>query len=1062
MHWLGLLKGGPGSGNFGHAGRPGEVGGSAPDGEQGSGESSSKVRQWAESKFKDKEKADSFSSWFRGSKVTSDSGEPLTVYHVTTEDFEEFDPKMGAQGVGWFTSNKEKINSSETGASLRPGKTPRVIEAHLSIQKMAGWDEYEKYSLDELESQGYDGVKLDDDYIIFEANQVRQVKPEAEGSGKSSPKVRQWAEEKFKDKQTAENFARWFGDSKVVDKDGNPLRVFHGTTENFEEFDTSIRLTDGRDRAAFFSDSEIVAASYTEHQPLEEKKRMTEAENLRAELESEYDRLTGDLPPERENAFIHAINNAEGVSVDEANRLIDMRDRLEKLESGLDLEESAALYDSKKPQMKAVYLSLQNPYISDSKGGRSDWTVPTILQKVDRSKHDGIIFRNIVDTGDGTNTVSTVYAVFSPTSIKSAIGNSGTFDPDNPNITKSHKGFHQWMSLVKGFTPDSSKIAKSVDRIEAMTLECLRHIKGGPGSGNFGHAGRPGQVGGSAPDDSPSSSSSTPKDVPKAPAEPRDTDLVTLGKYDDPVDVTGKRRVTLFHYSSDDRSDSGLQRKYAGTAGAGEEKRSFEYDKEGKLIEESAPIHAYMYGAKRESMVPGKVLHRIDTELNVIDVTSKEYADILAEAQKEAEKTGRPMLAMARVITRQRGYDALASTRDGIVQILRDVSPAELETVGKKGASTKIGYTPKPPADSDYVDEYKRRWETKISNLAKEKPEVEIYSLNNGADVMVNMGLLSKEDRHAVVGNLVGRELTLEKVNATVDELISKIPKSAREKDVEYIKNYWKYAIVAGKSKEEIQANIEEQQRNLLKNVNNRVAVRVPLEFVDSVIKDGRLKSQFETGESKGALDPQLRRNVEYNGFGVPRDHPADKRPIYGYMADESASMHNTTLEYYGGIALIMKDEVKERSTVTFGDSLDNGLPASDIKSPSLTSMRVVEGVLNEDSFTYIEAQLHGGVSIDDVKEVVINEFTMRKIIKSYSLIPANENSKLPFGNFDRGGKLLSSNLKISVCTINKRGGPAVVRTLEDWIESSDYKDTHWDTPEGRVFAEKVGKRSGR
>jgi hypothetical protein len=122
----------------------------------------------------------------------------------------------------------------------------------------------------------------------------------------------------------------------------------------------------------------------------------------------------------------------------------------------------------------------------------------------------------------------------------------------------------------------------------------------------------------------------------------------------------------------------------------------------------------------------------------------------------------------------------------------------------------------------------------------------------------------------------------------------------------------------------------------------------------------------------------------------------------------------------------------------------------------------VVEGVLDEDSFTYIEAQLHGGVSIDDVKEVVINEFTMRKIIKSYSLIPASENSKLPFGNFDRGGRLLSSDLKISVCSINKRGEPGVVRTLEDWIESSDYKNTHWDTPEGRVFAEKVRKRSGR
>lgn len=34
-------------------------------------------------------------------------------------------------------------------------------------------------------------------------------------------------------------FKSWFGDSKVVDESGNPLRVFHGTHTDFEAFDTS-------------------------------------------------------------------------------------------------------------------------------------------------------------------------------------------------------------------------------------------------------------------------------------------------------------------------------------------------------------------------------------------------------------------------------------------------------------------------------------------------------------------------------------------------------------------------------------------------------------------------------------------------------------------------------------------------------------------------------------------------------------------------------------------------------------------------------------------------------
>lgn len=86
-------KGGPGSGNFGHAGRPGQIGGSAPDegGEAAkpSGGSSAShdfgkapptVRTWAERKFGDATKAAAFCRWFGESKVVDEQGEPLVVY----------------------------------------------------------------------------------------------------------------------------------------------------------------------------------------------------------------------------------------------------------------------------------------------------------------------------------------------------------------------------------------------------------------------------------------------------------------------------------------------------------------------------------------------------------------------------------------------------------------------------------------------------------------------------------------------------------------------------------------------------------------------------------------------------------------------------------------------------------------------------------------------------------------------------------------------------------------------------------------------------------------------
>lgn len=60
-----------------------------------------------------------------------------------------------------------------------------------------------------------------------------------------------------------ENFWRWFGDSKVVDAEGRPLVVYHGTNANFEKFEPTepnfYAVTEG---TYFFTDSEKVASNF--------------------------------------------------------------------------------------------------------------------------------------------------------------------------------------------------------------------------------------------------------------------------------------------------------------------------------------------------------------------------------------------------------------------------------------------------------------------------------------------------------------------------------------------------------------------------------------------------------------------------------------------------------------------------------------------------------------------------------------------------------------------------------------------------------------------------------
>lgn len=64
-----------------------------------------------------------------------------------------------------------------------------------------------------------------------------------------------------KSKEALENFYKWFGDSKVVDEQGRPLVVYHGTDFYFNEF----RMSGGIDfpDAAYFSSNKNIAKTYT-------------------------------------------------------------------------------------------------------------------------------------------------------------------------------------------------------------------------------------------------------------------------------------------------------------------------------------------------------------------------------------------------------------------------------------------------------------------------------------------------------------------------------------------------------------------------------------------------------------------------------------------------------------------------------------------------------------------------------------------------------------------------------------------------------------------------------
>jgi hypothetical protein len=171
------------------------------------------------------------------------------------------------------------------------------------------------------------------------------------------------------------------------------------------------------------------------------------------------------------------------------------------------------------------------------------------------------------------------------------------------------------------------------------------------------------------------------------------------------------------------------------------------------------------------------------------------------------------------------------------------------------------------------------------------------------------------------------------------------------------------------------------------------VQVNVPTEYMDEILADGRLKSQFESSTSQGALNPPLRAAQEEALFALPSDTPPAQRPIYGYLqtAPASESIWGST-DRYGDVVLTLNDSVRARTTATWDDSFP-APAATPIKGATIagyTEMgaagsvpQVLKGQFSKvdpltlpsvDAFRghapYVEAQVHGGVSVKDIAKV--------------------------------------------------------------------------------------------
>tara|TARA_R100000808_G_C2152265_1_gene161602 strand:- start:538 stop:1188 length:651 start_codon:yes stop_codon:yes gene_type:complete len=98
----------------------------------------------------------------------------IIAYHGSNVPIRKFSRDFGAQGVMWFSEDKDKILRGESGAL----SSKYIMKVELTVDKTAGWDEYDKLYLQQIEDEGFDSIQLDENWIMFDPKRIKVLEVE--------------------------------------------------------------------------------------------------------------------------------------------------------------------------------------------------------------------------------------------------------------------------------------------------------------------------------------------------------------------------------------------------------------------------------------------------------------------------------------------------------------------------------------------------------------------------------------------------------------------------------------------------------------------------------------------------------------------------------------------------------------------------------------------------------------------------------------------------------------------------------------------------------------------
>ncbi len=409
---------------------------------------------------------EAFKRWFGDSKVVDENGEPLVVYHKSYDDFTEFSSeKIGSNDYGYAGRGFYFMDIPLQGLTYGD----RTMPVYLSLQNpyirtAKNWktDKLNPYSwiadnLDKygsraqaseawtqmMKDKGYDGFidRADSsggELVAFYPTQIKSAIGNIGAYSLTNPDIR-----KSLRAPDTRAFKQWFGNSKIVNDDGTPKVMYHGTAKDYGVIGTGRRqaraifLTDEPSFAEKFSkDTFARAASKAEEILSPEQIKQGRADAVAAIRKDYRSRPEG-------KEMIESIKGGYDNATAEAQEYL--RNAYKNyLPAGPNImplfvrAENPFDYQNKNHAEMVADLAIKNEGWDDSdraglvKGltaGNWDVIEEDYVQKAIKA----LGFDSFYVTEDGKKSL----AVYESNQLKSATGNIGTYDITSPDIRYS-------------------------------------------------------------------------------------------------------------------------------------------------------------------------------------------------------------------------------------------------------------------------------------------------------------------------------------------------------------------------------------------------------------------------------------------------------------------------------------------------------------------------------------------------------------------------------------------------------------------------------------------------